>query len=131
MPVKTDFSSAEAHLLLHDNNDPMSDNDGAKEIVPLSQVCNHYLQLPVLLFNTDPEVNDSNESHQNIQENNNDMCADLAKAIKSSIFKNQGYFAVHIHSSVMGPSIQCLTLNIILKHNKETLVIQSEPVRYV
>jgi hypothetical protein len=131
MPVKTDFSSAEAHLLLHDNNDPLSDNDGAEEIVPLSEVRNHNLQLPVLLFCTDPEVNNSNESHQNICETNSDMCADLAKAIKSSVFNNQGYFAVHIHSSVIDPSMKCLTLNIVLKRNRESLVIQSEPVRYV
>jgi hypothetical protein len=140
LPVNIDFSWAESHLLLYsceDNNDPLSDNDCENKTIPLSQVKNHSLELPILLFHTESEEKNAKEVQKNnVETTRSDMCADLANAIKSSISRKQGYFALHIHSSLIDPSVKCLTLNMALKRNDgcekvETLVIRSDPIRYV
>lgn len=132
-----DFSNADANLVLvYDNDDPLNDYECAPRTVPVSQVKNHNLELPALLFHEKSEEEGVKESNTNIHDNSSsDICADLVNAIKSSIHKKQGYFAVHIHSSLINASVvKFITLNITLKCDEcwnkvETLVIQSKPIR--
>jgi len=136
MPVNMDFSSADANLFLYDNDDPLNDYECAPRTVSVSQVENRNLELPSLFFHVTSEEEGMKESNTNIHDTSSDVCADLATAIKSSIHKKQGYFAVHVHSSLINASVKYITLNITLKLDEcwkkvETLVIQSTPIRYV